>query len=209
MTDEGCMPATVTFNDEDGSTLVYRYDPERTRNSGGMSFVYTIGGSAAAGEFTYLPGVWWSLSKDGKTYDYDASGQIQSYSDGSGVSLNYIYQAGRLFQIYNAATTKSAYFTWGANNRVTAVTDPAGNIWDYKQDKSGDYQAFGNFNYGAAGSAMGIPDQVLVRAAGWAQQRAGTSSAAWNTWSGAAPYGDDPDDQAQIKAGIKYAKECR
>ena len=41
--------------------------------------------------------------------------------------------------------------------------------WDYKQ-RGSEYEDFGNFNYGATGAAAGIPDQILLRAAGWAQQ---------------------------------------
>jgi hypothetical protein len=40
--------------------------------------------------------------------------------------------------------------------------------WDYKQ-QSPLYQSYGNFNYGAAGRAAGIPDYVLRRGAGAAQ----------------------------------------
>lgn len=79
--------------------------------------------------------------------------------------------------------------------------------WDYKQQGS-QYQDFGNFNYGATGSAMGFPDSVLYRMAGWAQQQAGTSKSGWGSPLGSAPYGDDPADQAQIRAGIEYAR-CR
>lgn len=77
--------------------------------------------------------------------------------------------------------------------------------WDYKQHGRR-YEAFGNFNYGACGTAAGISSQVLLRGAGWAQGRAGTSNGSFGTWWGDAPYGDDPQDQDWIKAGIKYAK---
>lgn len=80
-----------------------------------------------------------------------------------------------------------------------------GGEWDYKQ-KGRDFEAFGNFNYGACGTAAGISEEVLLRAAGWAQSRAGTSNAAFGQWWGDIPYGDDPQDQEWIKAGIAYAK---
>jgi len=66
------------------------------------------------------------------------------------------------------------------------------------------YADFGNFNYGAMGAAMGIPQSILLRAAGYAQGQAGTSSQKWGNWKGGPPYGDDPNDQVQIKAGINY-----
>jgi RHS repeat-associated protein len=75
--------------------------------------------------------------------------------------------------------------------------------WDYKQQGSR-YQNFGNFNYGATGAAFGFSSQVLYRAAGWAQQQAGTSQPQWGSWYESSPYGDDPDDQYWIQQGIQY-----
>nr|WP_312759283.1 hypothetical protein [Pantoea brenneri] len=49
---------------------------------------------------------------------------------------------------------------------------------------------------------------MLFRSAGWAQSRAGTADPAWGSWSGSAPYGDDPGDQYWIRAGIDYAKRA-
>jgi hypothetical protein len=79
--------------------------------------------------------------------------------------------------------------------------------WDYKQQGSS-YQNLGNFNYGATGAAAGIPDQVLLRIAGYAQQKAGTSMPAWGGPLGSSPYGDDPDDQKLIQQGIDYYNKC-
>lgn len=75
--------------------------------------------------------------------------------------------------------------------------------WDYKQLGS-QYEDFWNFHYGFIGKIAGIPDQLLLRAAGWAQSRAGTSKEEWGEWYGLSPYGDDPKDQEQIKKGIKH-----
>lgn len=77
--------------------------------------------------------------------------------------------------------------------------------WDYKQ-RGSQFASFGNFNYGAVGIAAGISETVLLRAAGAAQTVAGTSQAEFDKWWADAPYGDDPVDQAWIKAGIEYAK---
>lgn len=49
-----------------------------------------------------------------------------------------------------------------------------GGEWDYKQ-RGSNYQNFGNFNYGATGAAFGFSEDMLLRMAGWAQVRAGTS----------------------------------
>lgn len=77
--------------------------------------------------------------------------------------------------------------------------------WDYKNGQP-QYESFGNFNYGAVGTAAGISEAVLLRAAGAAQSLAGTSQAEFDKWWSEAPYGDDPVDQVWIKAGIDYAK---
>lgn len=76
--------------------------------------------------------------------------------------------------------------------------------WDYKQQGS-QYQDFGNFNYGATGEAAGY-GAILLPTAGWAQTRAGTSKPEWGSPFGKAPYGDDPADQAMIRAGMQYAR---
>lgn len=75
--------------------------------------------------------------------------------------------------------------------------------WDYKQ-RGRQYADFGNFHYGAVGKALGIPDSMLLRAAGWAHERGGNDNPAFGHWWWIAPYGDDPNDQAMIKAGINY-----
>lgn len=78
--------------------------------------------------------------------------------------------------------------------------------WDYKNQHGKQYANFGNFHYGAVGHAAGIPDEILLRAAGWAQSRSGTSSPAFGDWYRSAPSSDNPDDQTWIKMGIEYAK---
>lgn len=76
--------------------------------------------------------------------------------------------------------------------------------WDFKQ--KGSFEEYGNFHYGAVGYAGGIPENLLLRAAGCAQSKAGTSTDAWGSCWGDAPYGDDPSDQHYISLGIEYAK---
>lgn len=83
--------------------------------------------------------------------------------------------------------------------------------WDYKQQGK-QYEDFGNFNYGATGKGLGIPEGVLLRQAGKYQQKMKTSKPEWGDpgngfWGGTPPYGDDPDDQAMIKEGFKYYDE--
>jgi uncharacterized protein RhaS with RHS repeats len=105
---------------------------------------------------------------------------------------------------YNIAKAKiigSGGILWFYNSVKT------GGDWDYKQLDI-KYEDFGNFNYGATGAALGFSEQTLLRGAGWAHQRANNPDELNIKWMGAAPYGDDPKDQAQIKAGINYYINC-
>jgi RHS repeat-associated protein len=105
-------------------------------------------------------------------------------------------------------------------------TVKSGGRWDYKLDspRKGEYERFGNFNYGATGYEAGISEDVLLRAAGAAQIKDGTSNwnfvnademylydySGWGMPTDGPPYGDDPRDQFWIKKGIEYAKnKCK
>ena len=85
--------------------------------------------------------------------------------------------------------------------------------WDFKQlDHL--FQDFGNFHFGAVGASYGFYRQTLLREAGMAQQRDGTSRAAfgqsykhvWDIYGGVAPYGDDPEDQSWINQGVDFCR---
>jgi hypothetical protein len=94
--------------------------------------------------------------------------------------------------------------------------------WDYKHEYGDEYEDFGNFNYGATGAAMGIPDEVLLLAAGavqipsavYSSWRAGHGldglnggwgyNPAWGLPWNSESYSDDPADQAMIRHGIEY-----
>jgi Bacterial toxin 44 len=124
-----------------------------------------------------------------------------------GVSVNRNIKTARWMQIvtYTMPVVSLYVFKKTVGNKMP---------WDYKQqgwtltDTGGfgpsPFQDFGNFNYGSAGAAWGIPLDVLQRAAGYAQVAAGTSKAEWGHWYQGFPHGDDPDDQAQIIAGYEY-----
>jgi hypothetical protein len=75
--------------------------------------------------------------------------------------------------------------------------------WDYKQ-LGPKYEDFGNFNFGATGSAFGFPDSVLYRGAGMANQMADPTRTGLGSPLGGYPYGDDPSDQNQVNKGINY-----
>lgn len=71
--------------------------------------------------------------------------------------------------------------------------------WDYKRGGHSEMEHVGNFNYGATGKAMGVPEWLLKAVAGWYQIDSGTSKLSFIT-----SYGDDPVDQYFINEGIKW-----
>jgi hypothetical protein len=60
----------------------------------------------------------------------------------------------------------------------------------------------GNFHYGFVGAAAGFSDLILHKAAGVAQERAGTSKPEYHC-----TYGDDPQDFEFVRLGIKLFDE--
>jgi RHS repeat-associated protein len=101
----------------------------------------------------------------------------------------------------------------------------AGAPWDYKQLGS-QYEAFGNFHFGAVAFAIGVPMEVALREAGRAQQASGTSKPEWGDPGtylnellillgaggsffgelGWGAFGDDPVDQEWIRKGYGWAE---
>jgi len=126
-----------------------------------------------------------------------------------GVDVNKNIKASQWMQIvtYTSPVLSLYVFKKTVNNKGP---------WDYKQYGwtltdwgqlgPSPYQDFGNFNYGATGAAWGVPLNVLLRGAGYAQSAAGTSTPDWGHWYQGPPHGDDPADQAQITAGYQYYK---
>jgi hypothetical protein len=86
--------------------------------------------------------------------------------------------------------------------------------WDYKRINVSLYEDFGNFHYGAVGAAFGYSEETLLRMAGWAQARAGSTAGTRGVApymlngllgiGGAAPFKDDWIDQYWISQGVKY-----
>src|SRR5262249_24115552 len=75
------------------------------------------------------------------------------------------------------------------------------------------FEDFGNFNYGATAAGLGLPEWMALWGAGWASLQAdprraqmglGTPYPSLRHPFGVPPYGDDPDDQIQIKVGYQY-----
>jgi RHS repeat-associated protein len=126
-----CLPETVTLTLPDGATYTYDRVPQ-------LVILYKVKNSAAGGTFIYDPYLGWELYRNGKTYAFSAAGMIQSIkSPGGLVLLQYTYGTNPFqpIRVTNAAG-QAVQFTW-ANNRVTTVTDPAGNNWTYGYNASG------------------------------------------------------------------------
>lgn len=82
----------------------------------------------------------------------------------------------------------------------------SGGEWDFKKLDPA-FADFGNFHYGIIGAALGIELEVLLRAAGYAHRRDNPGSREMGHPLTGPPYGDDPDDQEQIKAGYQYYQQ--
>ena len=94
------------------------------------------------------------------------------------------------------------------NPQIVAMSEmlrlfPSGHEMDYK--KGGDqYRDFGNFNYGAVGTAMGLSPDLLHGGAGVQQMRDKRWSPEYGIpfWSG--KHGDNDQDYQQIENGIRH-----
>ncbi len=90
----------------------------------------------------------------------------------------------------------------------------SGGPWDFKV-RDPKYEDFGNFHYGATGSAFGFDSLTLQNEAGIAQQNdprtkvAGRGKPGGHLWpeTGTPPYGDEPKDNEWIKMGVEYNKQ--
>lgn len=77
--------------------------------------------------------------------------------------------------------------------------------WDYKR-QGRQYENFGNFNFGATGWALGVPDNAAERAAGYYQEYRGAGGGTSHFYAGA-PYGDQFTDNQQIQLGQALARD--
>jgi len=78
--------------------------------------------------------------------------------------------------------------------------------WDYKTQGQ-QYDAFGNFNFGATGGAAGIPLQVLQAGAGAVSTLVGTNSSQYGSWYQPPLYGHAPIKSDMIAAGYAYYQQ--
>jgi hypothetical protein len=96
--------------------------------------------------------------------------------------------------------------------------DQAINAWNYKA--MGGTEAFGNFNFGAVGAALGLSDTQILAAAGWGQLYldtatnrsaaqtaeliAGLVAILFDVGTGKVASWDHSNDVADVQAGIDY-----
>jgi len=85
---------------------------------------------------------------------------------------------------------------------------PKDHEMDYKKD-GGQYRDFGNFNYGAVGSVLGINPYVLHGAAGLVQMKDGTWDPDFGLPFLTGQSGDNKQDYGQVDKGIAYEKSHR
>jgi hypothetical protein len=94
-------------------------------------------------------------------------------------------------------------------NRVRNNRELRPRSWDYKQLGKG-FEDGGNYNYGLTGIMFEIPEDVLLRGAGWASIKADPSRLTKFPGNGVpwgnSPYGDTPRDQLFIRRGISDAR---
>jgi len=75
-----------------------------------------------------------------------------------------------------------------------------GGVWDYNTTRGPQYDAFGNFNFGAVAAAMGIPYYVAQNAAGWIDESGKSQGILFLKW----PFGDDSYGANLIEQGYEY-----
>ena len=89
----------------------------------------------------------------------------------------------------------------------------SGRPWDYKNvkglEKTARIEDFGNFNYGATGAALGLPDGVLIFGAGGKQVLDHRNEPEKHTNIFGIHYGDDPRDSAMVRRGIEYYRRVK
>ncbi len=79
-----------------------------------------------------------------------------------------------------------------------------GGPWDYKQEGR-QYEHFGNWHFGVTGRALGVPREMLMRAAGLVQIHSGTSHPLFgNPFLGTRSNADDPVDAFWIGQGMDF-----
>ncbi|MGZ8288350.1 MAG: RHS repeat-associated core domain-containing protein [Telluria sp.] len=161
ITEQGvCVPQTATLVEPDGTRYKYTYKDQNgfaktaalqgrkmkvkkhfkeklgdygTIQDVGDTYTFSASDSAYGGELIFFPGSGWTVTRPGKNFDYDLSGNLQSVTDDGGAGVAYTYVSGRISRITN---TVGLYIelTWNGVNRVGTIRDPRGGNWQYSYD---------------------------------------------------------------------------
>lgn len=120
-------------------------------------------------------------------------------------SVTVEWKSSNILKVYYPSTQKENIFRQHLNwcDKVIEYHEKA-----EPADKS-QYLELANFNYGLTGISAGIPEQTLLRMAGWAQEKSGLTQNEWGKWYDNPPYGDNPKDQEYIKQGIIWFHQNR
>lgn len=102
---------------------------------------YSVRSNSVMGSATYSPGTrLWTLWKDKKTYTFLTGGGIATTVDRiSGerlLTITWVYNGTYKITRLTNLVGQQVNFTW-TGNRVTGVTDPAGNLWNYAYNAAG------------------------------------------------------------------------
>ena len=147
--------------------------------------------------------MWWRLSRNGRRESESAWGSIRQFGGGNQHEFPGL-RSERERPGHPSLVSLGLFYSTVRNGSPMDYKQQGWTLTDTGQLGSSPFQDFGNFNYGAVGTAWGIPQDMLLRGAGYAQEQAGTSTPEWGHWDQGPPYGDDPADQQLIMQGIQY-----
>lgn len=99
----------------------------------------------------------------------------------------------------NAIWINTGWLNSSALNQLNKLAGHGG-VWDYNTTRGPQFDAFGNFNFGAVAAAMGIPYYVAQNAAGWIDGSGQSAGILFLKW----PYGDDTYGANLIRQGYSY-----
>jgi YD repeat-containing protein len=121
-----CLPREAFLTHPDGTR--YRYEPQLATDPA----EYRVRGAAATGSLYYTP-TRWRLTLEKTTYTFSRTGILERLQTDTGThQLTFSYSSAdptKLLRVTNRVG-QSVSFTW-TGERVTRVTDPGGNAWQY------------------------------------------------------------------------------
>jgi len=170
-----------------------------------VAFGITIGGAAVGGQTTPSQSAKQQAQQPQLKKDCP---QVPPHPPGADVNANIRATSATDAKAAITQTPRVRVFQWWANQ--VAPHAP----WDYKDQPHGFqlYDDFGNFNYGATGSVLGIPNTTLFQGAAFARYGANivdgrnpfASLQRYGSPFKGPNYGNDVHKNEMIRQGIKY-----